>query len=131
MMDILSLCLDGVIVALLIRLLVRPAPPAPVFPMISVPTVAEIVAAIPSQAAIAETLTRVAEVTAALVPPPPPPIPADALGARAWELVREQDTVPDRSGESKRHQVYARLIKEFPDVPKRVLARAIEDAVGR
>lgn len=32
-------------------------------------------------------------------------------------------------GEAKRHQVYARLLKDFPEVPKRAIARAIEDAL--
>lgn len=32
-------------------------------------------------------------------------------------------------GEAKRHQVYAALIKSFPRASKRVLARAIEDAI--
>ena len=34
-------------------------------------------------------------------------------------------------GEAKRHQVYARLIKVYPTVSKRLLSRAIEDAVER
>ena len=33
------------------------------------------------------------------------------------------------SGEAKRHQVYARLIKEFPDVARRQLSRTIEEAL--
>ena len=36
----------------------------------------------------------------------------------------------DMSGEAKRHQVYAALIKHFPGVRKRILAQAIEDAVA-
>lgn len=50
---------------------------------------------------------------------------------RAIELAREQeDRWPERDGEAKRHQVYARLIKEFPEMRRRVLARVIEDAVA-
>lgn len=32
-------------------------------------------------------------------------------------------------GEAKRHMVYARLIKDFPDKTRRFLSRLIEDAV--
>lgn len=35
----------------------------------------------------------------------------------------------DASGEAKRHQVYARLIKQFPEARKKDLALAIELAV--
>lgn len=46
---------------------------------------------------------------------------------RVTQLCRAQDTAHGAGyGEAKRHQVYAQLIKEFPDTPKRVLALAIE-----
>lgn len=32
-------------------------------------------------------------------------------------------------GEAKRHNVFARLVKQFPDKPKRDLSRVIEDAL--
>ena len=35
----------------------------------------------------------------------------------------------EHSGEYKRHQVYAKLIKQFPEAPKRHVALAIEIAV--
>ena len=46
---------------------------------------------------------------------------------RAARLVGEQEG-QEGSGESKRHQVYARLLKEFPTRPKREAALAIEQA---
>jgi len=58
------------------------------------------------------------------------PAPLDALAERSYFLVRHQESQnPHSAGESKRHQVYARLIKEFPTRSKRELARAIEDAL--
>ena len=51
----------------------------------------------------------------------------DALVVRARRLVSEQEGQPS-SGESKRHQVYARLLKEFPASLKREAALAIEQA---
>ena len=54
-----------------------------------------------------------------------PALPVE-LVERVRVLAGEQDLIPDRSGESKRHQVYARLIKDFPTLPKRMLALAIE-----
>ena len=48
--------------------------------------------------------------------------------ARATELARDADTTLT-GGEAKRHQVYARLIKDFPITPKRELALAIELAL--
>lgn len=36
---------------------------------------------------------------------------------------------PERSGESKRHQVYAQLLKDFPSASRRDISRAIEDAL--
>ena len=53
------------------------------------------------------------------------------LLTRARVLVTEQDREwPDRSGEAKRHQVMARLHKEFSGVSLRALSRVIEDALG-
>ena len=49
---------------------------------------------------------------------------------RAEALVRGIDRL-EMSGEYKRHQVYAKLIKEFPGVPKRTLGLAIEVAVAK
>ena len=47
---------------------------------------------------------------------------------RASELTRAQ-AGRDVSSEAKRHAVYARLIKDFPDVSRRELALAIEIAL--
>ena len=51
-------------------------------------------------------------------------VPAD-LAARIGDLAALQE-VPGLSGEAKRHQVYARLIKDFPETPRKSLALAIE-----
>jgi hypothetical protein len=59
---------------------------------------------------------------------PTPATPTSLLVAAAVPLVRAQRLI-DSSGESKRHQVYADLIKRFPLVPKRLISRAIEDAL--
>jgi len=60
----------------------------------------------------------------------PKEVVVDPILARARVLTAEQDERwGDRDGEAKRHQVYSRLIKEFPDRQKRELARAIEDAL--
>lgn len=60
------------------------------------------------------------------------PAPAAPVGTevqqRAVVLVRAAAAL-DGSGEAKRHQAYAQLIKDFPNESKRVLSRAIEDAV--
>lgn len=52
-----------------------------------------------------------------------------SVDLRARELVTEADTVADVSGEWKRHQVYAKLLKEFPGNRKRDLGLAIENAL--
>lgn len=58
------------------------------------------------------------------------PDDASPLLQRARVLAQEQDAKwPDRDGEAKRHQVYSRLLKEFPTRAKREIARAIEDAI--
>lgn len=55
----------------------------------------------------------------------------DALFLAAQALAQEQqDQYPERSGESKRHQVFAALLKAHPDAPKRAVALAIEAALG-
>lgn len=68
------------------------------------------------------------------LPPPIIPMPPRTHSAplvlRAVELVTAQDDVEGRSGEAKRHQVYAALQKEFPNVSKRAISRAIETALG-
>lgn len=55
----------------------------------------------------------------------------DGLYTRAKFLVKAFDTLKpnDPTGEQRRHQVYARLKKEFPDRPWKDIARAIEAAV--
>lgn len=58
-------------------------------------------------------------------------VPIDALLANARVLVQAQETrYPSRSGEAKRHQVYAELVKLFPDRTKRAIAVAIEAALA-
>lgn len=53
------------------------------------------------------------------------PLPSGPEVNRARELTEEFDSSPN-SGEWKRHQVYARLIKEFPAVSRRKLGWLIE-----
>lgn len=43
--------------------------------------------------------------------------------------MRVEELKKDMSGEYKRHQVYAKLIKRFPDEPRRDIGLAIELAV--
>jgi hypothetical protein len=56
---------------------------------------------------------------------------AAALLARAEVLCFEQEATssPGTSGEYKRHNVYARLIKEFPAISKREISKAIEQGL--
>lgn len=54
----------------------------------------------------------------------------DDILKAAIDLVKDQETNSSASGESKRHQVYAALIKLFPDVPKTTLSMAIEQAMS-
>jgi hypothetical protein len=56
--------------------------------------------------------------------------PPKELDAVADALVLSHESMPT-SGEWKRHQVYARLIKRYPDVPRYQLGLAIEQAVDR
>lgn len=76
----------------------------------------------------------VGRLTKRLPPPAPPTAPDPSLVswslppellARAKALTDEVETA-EASGEYKRHQVYARLIKEFPSTPRRALSKAIE-----
>ena len=55
----------------------------------------------------------------------------DALVTRARGLVTqaEQQAAPGTSGEFKRHQVYARLLKNFPSRAKADCASAIEQVI--
>jgi hypothetical protein len=49
----------------------------------------------------------------------------------AFPLVLVENTKVDQSGEYRRHQVYAQMVKKFPWASKRDLALAIELAVRR
>ncbi len=53
--------------------------------------------------------------------------PAPLEAARVLTKAAQQHAM---SGEAKRHQVYAALIKAFPNASKRILSQAIEDAVA-
>lgn len=48
----------------------------------------------------------------------------------AKALVEEAGKATDVSGEWRRHQVYAAMIKTLPDTPKRVIGLAIEVAIN-
>lgn len=48
----------------------------------------------------------------------------------AKALVEEAGKATDVSGEWRRHQVYAAMIKIFPDMPKRVIGLAIEVVIN-
>ena len=59
----------------------------------------------------------------------PPVLPEmSAIEAQALVWVRDMAAM-SASGEYKRHQVYARLLKAFPDTPHRHVSQAIERAV--
>lgn len=59
-----------------------------------------------------------------------PSVASTPLAHMAEILVRQaEDTHSHASGEHRRHQVYARLLKEFPLESKRTLSQAIETAV--
>lgn len=47
----------------------------------------------------------------------------------SWIL--EQENISSASGESKRHQVYAKAIKKYPHMRKRDLALAIEIVISK
>lgn len=53
----------------------------------------------------------------------------DTVKRRAKELTEQLEEVVHTSGEYKRHIVYATLLKEFPDEPKRYIALQIELAL--
>ncbi len=53
-----------------------------------------------------------------------------ALTTYAKPLAEAADKAP-QSGEWKRHQVYAKMLKQFPHVPKQDVAWAVERAVQR
>jgi hypothetical protein len=57
-------------------------------------------------------------------------IPEDLLG-RAGELIDDAERNSDKatSGEYKRHIVYARLLKEFPNIGRKKISLAIEVAI--
>lgn len=60
-----------------------------------------------------------------------PPVPdADAVQREARQFVQwAEGFAPGTSGEYKRHAVYAKMIRAFPDTRRRDLALAIEQAV--
>ncbi|MBI3938181.1 MAG: hypothetical protein HY323_14480 [Betaproteobacteria bacterium] len=59
-------------------------------------------------------------------------VPEAALMEAAAPLVAwAETTFPGTSGEHKRHQVYARLLRAHPDAPRHVVALAIELALTR
>ena len=78
---------------------------------------------------LARRLHRVAEWCSPTSPAPPPIIsPEDSALARVRVLCLEFEP-REGSGEWKRHEVYARLIKELPQRRKRDLAYLIEVAI--
>ena len=72
---------------------------------------------------------RVAHLERRLAQPYAPSVSTEVM-TRAGELIRVQEPI-DRSGEAKRHAVYAQLIKNYPTLPKRELALAIEVALTK
>lgn len=62
---------------------------------------------------------------------PPADPPFDPVAEDAAVLILEADGfAPGTSGEYKRHYVYARLQKTYPDVSKRRIALTIEQVLG-
>jgi len=58
------------------------------------------------------------------------PTSPDPLRDRTRQLTRQADELaPGTSGEYKRHMVYSRLMKEFPQVEKRRLSLTIEQVL--
>lgn len=79
------------------------------------------------------TIARWLRLAADWLDPPVVVVPPDQgpLLARAGELVGVAERIFGAGfGEAKRHQVYARLTKDFPDISRRVISRAIEAALG-
>jgi len=62
-----------------------------------------------------------------VLPSPPSKAPSEALARRAFELTDYAERTMDAGGEYKRHWVYARLLKDFPEAPKRAVSLAIEE----
>ena len=58
-------------------------------------------------------------------------IVSDKVASFAQIFCDRYESVPDVSGEWKRHQVYAALIKKFPVIKKRILALAIELEINK
>ena len=79
---------------------------------------------------LSQFLHRLAEWLSSTPPPAPPELlPEDPALWRVRALVKEQETMDGPSGEYKRHQVYAKLLKEFPERRRRDLAYLIEVAI--
>lgn len=81
-----------------------------------------------------QTLARWLRRLADRLDPPVPVVPEDVPDSPYLSAARLlTEAVEARHGkgfgEAKRHQVYAALIKQFPDASKRALSRAIEDAL--
>lgn len=58
-------------------------------------------------------------------------LPEEVLTEYATREITSADSIfPEQSGEYKRHVVYAKLIKKFPETPKRQIALAIELALN-
>lgn len=73
-----------------------------------------------------ETVVPVADRAPAQAQSPAP----DPLDRRAADLVARAERLAGTSGEYRRHWVYARLVKAFPDRPKRDAGMAIERALA-
>lgn len=78
-------------------------------------------------AVIARWLRRAAD----WIDPPAPRVDTAVVRLARTLAATQNDRWPDRSGEAKRHQVFAQLIDAFPTTSKRALARAIEDALDK
>lgn len=57
------------------------------------------------------------------------PVSIQRLTAEATLLAKSQENKPAVSGEYKRHQVYAQMIKNNPEVPRRNISWALERGV--
>ena len=79
-----------------------------------------------TQEQTARQMTAEAEITRLRARTYAPSVPTPFV-TRAADLTTTVN--PGFGGEAKRHQVYARLIKDFPDAPKRDLSMAIELAL--
>lgn len=54
----------------------------------------------------------------------------DAAYWRCREIVVAEDKTPNVSGEWKRHQAYAKMLSEFPDISARKLSYIIERTIS-